>query len=125
MTERYNADTTAKKEEEGRKQYMNWIESKPKCQHICFTATEGIEMVFFKNDATTRDLVRVMTQTESIVNALKNTGQYVLIGELGLKAKDSDSSSGKAKEDFNGVRINLGGKQGYAAVKFQVLSLKH
>ena len=77
--------------------------------------TQGVEMVFFKNTSEVRDLVRVMTQTESIVIGLKNTGQYVLIGEKGLRGKDADASSGKAMEDFNGTRINLGGKQGYEA----------
>ncbi len=39
---RYNEENTNEKEEEeeeeaGRQQYLQWIESKPECKHVCFT----------------------------------------------------------------------------------------
>lgn len=37
MSGKYNKKNTMEKEEEGRKKYLNWIASKPECQHICFT----------------------------------------------------------------------------------------
>lgn len=35
---KYNEKATAQKEEQGRNNYLNWIESNEACQHECFTA---------------------------------------------------------------------------------------
>lgn len=76
--------------------------------------TIGAEMVFFKNDATVRELVRLMSQTTTVIIALRNDGQYMLLGEKnGLDLKTVDAGAGKAMEDFSGSRVNFETKQGF------------
>ena len=74
--------------------------------------TQGVEMVFHKQTAATRDLVKVMAQTQTVIIALKNNGDYVLVGqENGCEMKNSEGGSGKAMEDFSGYRVNFEGKE--------------
>jgi hypothetical protein len=69
-------------------------------------------MVFHKQTASVRDLVKVMAQTQTVIIALKNNGDYYLIGEEnGCEMKSSEGGTGKAMEDFSGYRVNFEGKE--------------
>lgn len=74
--------------------------------------THKASMTFHKYQATIRDLVYVMAQTETSIIVLDQNGKYFLLGEEnGMNAMSSNGGGGTAFEDLNGVQINFEGKE--------------
>ncbi len=74
--------------------------------------TQSAEMTFMKYQASVRDLVYIMAQTETSIIVLTQEGRYILLGEEnGMNAITSTGGSGKAFEDLNGVTITFEGKE--------------
>lgn len=74
--------------------------------------TQNAEMTFHKYQASVRDLVYVMAQTETSIIVLTQEGRYILLGEEnGMNAISSTGGSGKAFEDLNGITVSFQGKE--------------
>lgn len=74
--------------------------------------THRAAMTFHKYQASIRDLVYVMAQTETSIIVLDQNGKYFLLGEEnGMNAMTSNGGSGTAFEDLAGVQINFEGKE--------------
>lgn len=74
--------------------------------------TQSAQMVFFKYQASARDLVRIMAQTETSIIVLTQEGRYILLGEEnGMNLISSEGGSGQKFEDLNGFRVNFEGKE--------------
>lgn len=74
--------------------------------------TQTAEMTFLKYQASVRDLIFVMAQTESSIIVLNQEGRYILLGEEnGVNGISSTGGSGKAFEDLNGVVQTFEGKE--------------
>lgn len=74
--------------------------------------TPQCQMTFLKYQASSRDLVKTMTQATSSIIVLTNDGSYILLGERnGMTAKSTENGVGQKFEDFAGHRVNFEGKE--------------
>lgn len=73
---------------------------------------QNVNLTFHKYQASLRDLLYVMAQTELEIIVLDQNGKYFLVGEQnGANLIGSNASVGKAFGDLNGVTINLQAKE--------------
>lgn len=73
---------------------------------------QNVNLMFHKYQASLRDLLYVMAQSELEVIVLDQNGKYFLVGEQnGANLIGSNASVGKAFGDLNGVTINLQAKE--------------
>lgn len=74
--------------------------------------TETVNLVFHKYQASQRNLLYTLAQTEVEVIVLTQTGQYFLVGEQnGANLTASKSSVGKGFGDLNGTTLTLTAKE--------------
>ena len=74
--------------------------------------TQTAAMTFHKYQASVRDLVYTMAQTETSIIVLTQEGRYILLGEEnGMNAISSEGGSGQAYEDMNGMMVTFEGKE--------------
>lgn len=74
--------------------------------------TQNASMTFHKYQASVRDLVYTMAQTETNIIVLTQEGKYFLLGQAnGMNAISSEGGSGQSFEDMNGMMVTFEGKE--------------
>jgi hypothetical protein len=73
---------------------------------------QNVNLVFHKYQASLRDLLYVIAQTEVEIIVLDQNGKYFIVGEQnGANLIGSNASVGKAFGDLNGVTVNFQAKE--------------
>ena len=73
---------------------------------------QSISLQLQKQQASTRNELRLLAQNNCLVIELDRNGKYFIYGyENGVKVESIDATTGKSMGDFNGYKLTLKGKE--------------